>query len=210
MYIKTTGSAVTNYNPIVVTCPHCSKGGTFDTANDIRDCSYGTAEGPIIAGQRICPNSECRGQIFFIKTKDGTLLTYPPTRIDFDTENIPSGIKETFEEAITCHAEECFVASAIMVRRTLEELCEDKGCTGNNLSARIKNLKSSIVLPEGLLGALDELRLLGNDAAHIESKEYDEVGEEEAGIGIEITKEILKGVYQMDSLVDRLKKLKKT
>ena len=53
------------------------------------------------------------------------------------------------------------------------------------------------------------MRLLGNDAAHIESKEYDKVGKDEVDIAIEITKEILKGVYQMGNLVAKLKKLKK-
>ena len=96
-----------------------------------------------------------------------------------------------------------------MVRRTLEELCEDKGIKADNLKKRVKGLKTAVVLPNGLLEALDELRLLGNDAAHIESKEYDKVGKEEVDIVIELTKEILKGVYQMDTLVARLKKLKK-
>src|SRR5690606_30975361 len=103
-----------------------------------------------------------------------------------------------------------YVASAIMVRRTLEELCEDKGCTGKNLSERLKSLKGSVVLPSELLDAFDELRLLGNDAAHIESKNYDQIGREEVGVAIELAKEILKGVYQMSSLVEKLRKLKRT
>ena len=63
--------------------------------------------------------------------------------------------------------------------------------------------------PTNYLDALDDLRLLGNDAAHVESKDYDQVGQPETSITIEITKEILKGVYQMDSLVQKLKGLKK-
>jgi|GEM_PF-2143365 len=42
----------------------------------------------------------------------------------------------------------------------------------------------------------------------IESKDYDNIGEE-VSIAIELTKEILKSVYQMENLVSRLKKLKK-
>ena len=64
-------------------------------------------------------------------------------------------------------------------------------------------------MPSALFDAFDELRLLGNDAAHIESKDYDSIGHEEVGIAIELTKEILKGVYQMSNLVEKLKKLKK-
>ncbi len=56
---------------------------------------------------------------------------------------------------------------------------------------------------------MDELRLLGNDAAHIEAKTYDAIGKEETEVALTLTKEILKGVYQLDELVNRLKALKK-
>jgi len=91
---------------------------------------------------------------------------YPKSRIDFNTENIPDQIRSTFVEAVTCHSEQCYAASAIMVRRTLEELCENKSCMGGNLQKRIEALKVNVVLPKELFEALDELRLLGNDAAH--------------------------------------------
>jgi hypothetical protein len=63
------------------------------------------------------------------------------------------------------------------------------------------------VLPKDLLDGLDDLRLLGNDAAHFESNVYDKVGREEVEVAIEVTKEVLKGVYQMSALVKRLRGL---
>jgi len=96
-----------------------------------------------------------------------------------------------------------------MVRRTLEELCDDKASKGDNLKKRIENLQGNVLLPKELFEAMDELRLLGNDAAHIESKDYDNIGSDEVEIAIELTKEILKGVYQMDTLLSKLKGLKK-
>jgi len=96
-----------------------------------------------------------------------------------------------------------------MIRRTLEELCEERGASGKNLKDRIHSLKNKVILPEALFDALDDLRLLGNDAAHIESKTYEDVGSEEIEVGIELTKEILKACYQLKDLVDKLNKLKK-
>lgn len=55
---------------------------------------------------------------------------------------------------------------------------------------------------------MDDLRLLGNDAAHIEAKTFSEIGKEEIEISIDFTKEILKAVYQYENLLDKLKKLK--
>ena len=96
-----------------------------------------------------------------------------------------------------------------MVRRLLEELCDDKKATGSDLKARLTSLGGSIVIPQELLTAADELRILGNDAAHVEAKAYDAIGANEALLAIELAKELLKAVYQYSALVDRLKALKK-
>jgi hypothetical protein len=80
---------------------------------------------------------------------------------------------------------------------------------GNNLKERIRALSSIVVLPKELLDGLDDLRLLGNDAAHIESQEFNKVGKEEVEIGVEFAKEVLKAVYQYSALLGRLRGLKK-
>ena len=87
------------------------------------------------------------------------------------------------------------------MRKTLEELCLDRGAQGKGLKERIKDLGTKIVLPKELLDGLDDLRLLlGNDAVHIESKEYDQIGKEEVGIGIDFAKEVLKATFQYSCL----------
>ena len=97
-----------------------------------------------------------------------------------------------------------------MIRRSLEEVCEDRQATGADLKARISALRSKAVLPNELFEAMDELRILGNDAAHVEAKVYDNIGEPQVGVGLELTKEILKAIYQLDSLVKKLQALKAT
>ena len=96
-----------------------------------------------------------------------------------------------------------------MVRRVLEELCDDHGAQGANLKDRLGDLGKVIVVPLNLLEAADHLRLLGNDAAHIKAKTYDNIGEEEMKLAIDLTKELLKATYQYKTLVDRLKALQK-
>lgn len=96
-----------------------------------------------------------------------------------------------------------------MIRKTLDLLCVDRGATGNNLKEKIAALGGKVLIPKELLDGMDDLRLLGNDAAHIESQVFDDVGENEVEIGIEFTKEILKAVYQYSSLLAKLKSLKK-
>ena len=193
--------------PVNLRCPACGQLGTFDhLAHDLTDVAIGEA----LVGSRVCPNRDCRLHVFTARNGAGEVVaTYPAERISFDTSNIPSRIAQTFDEALACHSERLYVAAAIMLRRTLEELCQDKNASGDNLKKRIAALQSAIVLPQGLLDALDDLRLLGNDAAHVEAQTYEEIGEEELNVAIELTKEILKAVYQYSDLLGRLRALKK-
>jgi hypothetical protein len=137
------------------------------------------------------------------------VASYPPARLDFDSAGIPAAVSKAMEEAIACHAAECFIAAAIMVRKTLEELWRDRRATGANLKERLKVLQGKVIVPPELLDGTDDLRLLGNDAAHIESQEFNQVGREAVEVGIEFAKELLKAVYQYSALLRKLRALKK-
>jgi hypothetical protein len=181
--------------------------GTFDPLQNISDAHVPPN---LWLCQRRCPNPGCHAHVFCIHDNAGTVLrTYPAQRIDFDPKGIPAPIVKSLTEALSCHAENLHVAAAIMIRRTLEELCQDKKATGATLKDRIGALQATVVLPKELFTALDDLRLLGNDAAHIEAKTYDAIGQAEIEVAIALTKEVLKAVYQLDDLVARLRALKK-
>jgi uncharacterized protein DUF4145 len=164
---------------------------------------------PFFAGARRCPNLECAGLVQVVLRSNAVIESFPPEIIDFDSTNLPPNILSSLEEAIKAQAAACYRASALMIRRTLEELCDDKKAVGSDLKKRLASLSGSVVIPKELLDAADELRLLGNDAAHINAKDYDKIGPEESKLAIELAKELLKAVYQYASLVDRLKALKK-
>jgi hypothetical protein len=203
------GGAVGPAPDLRIRCPGClhlvTLGG-YPPNGDIRLIS---AKFSLFGGYRFCPNSECRQFVFVLYNEEKILLTYPPERIDFDATNIPAGVLATLEEAISCHAAGCYVAAGMMVRKTLEEFCEEQKATGANLKDRITALGKTVLIPQELLSGLDDLRLLGNDAAHVEAKTYQQIGREEVEVSLEFTKEVLKAVYQYGALLDRLRKLKK-
>jgi hypothetical protein len=95
-----------------------------------------------------------------------------------------------------------------MIRKTLEEICIERGATGANLFKKLQDLGGKILIPQELLTGMNELRLLGNDAAHIDAQTFSEIGKEEIEVSLEFSKEILKAVYQYENLLQRLKKLK--
>ena len=111
-------------NPVTVVklrCPVCLQRGLFESVGggDVL-----LNNGVEIVGQRRCPDPTCHALVFFVFKSNRLVASYPAERIDFDATNIPATVIAAFEEAITCHASKCFVASAMMVRKTLEELCE--------------------------------------------------------------------------------------
>ena len=110
----------------------------------------------------------------------------------------------TLSEAVSCHASGAYRAAAMMVRRLLEEICEASGATGKDLHARLGALKTKVTLPVELFDAMGELKALGNDAAHVKAKSYDDIGAGEAEDRIELAKEILKALYQLKGLLARL------
>ncbi|MEM4261176.1 MAG: DUF4145 domain-containing protein [Candidatus Woesearchaeota archaeon] len=206
MIVKVTSESSGNLGTLPIRCPGCGREGSFENVVITGDLVVNN----LWLGQRKCPNKNCKTHIFFIydSQKSEVVASYPSQRIDFDVTDIPNKVVNTFEEAISCHSHQLYIASAIMVRRTIEEICEDKSSTGNNLKERIIDLGNKIVIPKEFIEGIDELRLLGNDAAHIEAKVYKDIGKTELDVAIKFAKEFLKAVYQYSSLLKELQELK--
>jgi Domain of unknown function (DUF4145) len=200
-----------------VRCPHCMHMGSFTSVLpqdfQVQHIEQKPGAPPTVRGNsfvsiRVCPNNDCRGLVLVVF--DGTkAISLPREVLDFDPNNIPPPIAASLEEAIKCHSAECYKAAALMVRRVLEELCEERKAIGSNLKERLVSLSKIVIIPQELIQAADHLRLLGNDAAHIEAKTYQSVGEPEVRIAIDLAKELLKGAYQYKALLSQLTALQK-
>jgi hypothetical protein len=191
---------------IVMRCPRCRHRGTLD-APDVQEVDDPTIdpEQRVSYCLRRCPNPDCHAAIFVVCRHDGeVVVSYPPEIIDFDDSGLPESVRLALDEAIRCQAAGCYRAAALLVRRTLEEVCADQGAIGPNLYTRIESLSAQVSLPNGFLEGLHDLRLLGNDAAHVELVDFDQVGQEEAEIAIEMAKLLLQPLYQYQDILGRL------
>ncbi len=199
-----------------IRCPHCLHVGTFSAATSGLEWTkyqkgQSRTRGRLMhACLRVCPNPQCDGIIFTISSGHEFVRVLPPELIDFDAEGLPAELLATLQEAISCHAAGAYRASAMMVRRLLEEICDESGATGKDLHARLIALRSKITLPEELFDAMGELKALGNDAAHIAARNYIQIGKDESEDSIELAKEILKARYQLKGLLNRLRARKAT
>jgi uncharacterized protein DUF4145 len=199
---------------VPIVCPACQREGNFTVQGQDLQLQVPTTDRPnmvgyLYVGHRLCPNPQCFTHVFVVYENGQLVRTYPAGRIDFEPTDVPARVIKAFDEALTCTANECYIAAAMLIRKTLEAVCEDRGAAGGNLKERILDLQKKVTLPKELFAAMDHLRLLGNDAAHIEAKDYDNVGQDEVAAGIELSKEIIKATYQYKGLLGRLLALKK-
>jgi uncharacterized protein DUF4145 len=135
-------------NTFSLRCPACHQQGTF---KEPEGYDLYSEDQNVCLGSRYCPNPACGAHIFTVARGNELLATYPPERIDFDATNLPLPVLSALEEAITCHAAGCFRAAAIMIRKTLEELCADRGAKGKDLKQRIAALGTQVLVPPALL-----------------------------------------------------------
>jgi hypothetical protein len=198
---------------VSIRCPHCREIGSFNALGGHvwqfgKKATTNIAQTHFVADYfasvRVCPNDKCRGLVFAIESKEGVVEVEPPQLLDFNPEGLPERVQQTLREAVACHGAGAYRAAAMMVRRLLEEICEDNKAVGANLHQRLASLKTSVVLPSPLFEAMNELKALGNDAAHVEAKSYDNIGADEAADSIELAKEIVKALYQLKGLIARL------
>ncbi len=189
---------------VAARCPECGHESVFERFGEMKDLLY---RGHVY-GQRRCPNPNCDSHLFFItKGKEG-VTTFPAQRVDFEKDGVPEQIMTPLEEALDCHANGCYTAAALMTRRALELICDDRAAAGERLVERLKDLAREIVLPDKLLKEINILKIFGDDRADAHLSTFPQVGREESETGLALAKEIVKAAYQYDKLVDKLRALK--
>ena len=189
-------------------CPHCKGMGNFEKQRDSFNYFKQTKEGKpdfFSADIGICPDKKCNGLVFAISDNSDVIIVHPSVPIEFDETKFPKELTRTLKEAITCHSSGCYRASAMMVRRLLEETCEILKVEGKYLKDRLENLRQKGILPGAYLDAMQELKTLGNDAAHIEARDYHTIDIAEAELSIRTAQQILDFLYSCEILVKKMR-----
>ena len=95
------------------------------------------------------------------------------TRVPLDS--LPPLVRTSYAQAARCLEASLFEPCAIMCRKCVEAVCHTLGESKGSLASRLKALRSSGAIDDRLATWADQLRLVGNDAAH--------------ELGVEITKQ---------------------
>lgn len=184
-------------------CPYCGHTGTLAPLSEDTVIDHNT-----FVSVRKCLNEGCHGVVFYYRGRDGNVKTLPYREIEHGKADPRTGVRNALEEATICHAQGCYAAAAVMVRRALAELCEGVGIVDGELLDRLDSLGKLIGVPPALLTGLRDLRMLGNAAASSESAIYRTMSRKEVKVGIDCTEAFFKALYRYESLVGKLKALR--
>jgi hypothetical protein len=115
---------------------------------------------------------------------------------------IPEQLRKNLIECIKCYKVGAFTATAIMCRKTLDGFCSLKGVKEKNLGLAIKKLKEQNIINDQLYEWANELRLLGNKAAHSIDHTIESVDGKDI---LEFTIAILDFTYSFKDKFDKFK-----
>ncbi|QYU70273.1 DUF4145 domain-containing protein [Leptolyngbya sp. 15MV] len=135
---------------------------------------------------------------------------WPSSTIQVQTDGLPEEIKQTIDEAVRCFEAACWRAAVVMVRRAIELICDEKEAKGDKLRQRLDDLATKVAITPEVVEALSNLKDLGNDAVHVELKDFDSIEEKHAQLAIEIIITISASLFRAEELSRKLKALKST
>ena len=195
-------------------CPRCGRTSNFQVGGigTIR-----TGQFPHIGGQitiervMVVTCMGCgEGTAVVEATKDGQtfqgLHWWPPGAFDLDPA-VPETIRSAYDEGMHCLGAQCPRAAAVMFRRVLEALVNDKGsataqtAADKNLAQGLKVMADEHVLQPTLAEWATEIRLVGNVGAHLDP--IKDVALDEARDLARLTRQLLEYVYELPARVAR-------
>ena len=203
-----------------ITCPHCGN----KTPQVVEYETTSTEKVSTLSGRIFLVDyyyflvqcKTCNGISLYISSEDAedpydledAYCLYPKTKAI--PSNIPDVIRRSYSEAkkVEKISPAAFV---VLIRKSLECLCEDKKAEGNNLKNKLNYLAKKGIIPETLLKMVHGVRLLGNIGAH--PSDYD-ITEEEVGIIGDFFAAVIEYVYiapeKIKNLEEKLKRYKTT
>ncbi len=175
----------------LVQCPKCR-----DT-NDLDTHTYWD-----YVGVYCCHSCGARMKVVI----DQGRLRRTPEVSDFTPiEGAPPEVNEDFIEAQKCHDAEAYKATVVICRRALESMADFQQAKGKNLFEKIEDLHNREVISKRTFEIATRVRQFGNYGAHPKDDLLTEVTPQDAGAILEITRHLLKDVYEIPETVRKLK-----
>ncbi len=168
------------FQQFVYQCVVCTKATYFLRKNvpPIKQASSGPGNGMGI------PSYVFRGHVAVVHQHPVPTVHVHPA--------VPEAVAGATDEAEKCYSIGAYNACAVMLRRAVDSLCQDRKAEGNDLYNRLKYLKDNQLITPDLWEWCEELRILGKSGAH---PEWQDATREEAEYALRFLREILRYIY---------------
>jgi hypothetical protein len=117
---------------------------------------------------------------------------YPPERRNPTLYTAPFEVLESYIEAVKCEESRAWMATVVMVRRSLEAVCKDFGSKSDSVFTGLKELNEQGIISDELHKWADVLRDIGNIGAHVKKKK---VTKDDAEDSLDFLEAILETLY---------------
>jgi hypothetical protein len=156
--------------PMLSECPFCNKPvlayvqGTYVENQDERN-------GPKIL-HTLASCGECTATLLLGHEEtdigwSSPVRLYPATKDHSLSPYVPQELRREHKEARDCFSIRAYTATAVMVRRTLEGVCQEQGIVKKQpLAESLRQLRDDGKIEGRLLDWAEALRFLGNQGAH--------------------------------------------
>jgi hypothetical protein len=136
-------------------------------------------------------------------------VEYFPKREEYDVKGksfgkLPDKLNTIYRETIQAFNNGLNLLCAAGLRALIEGICDDKRMQGNNLEAKIDNLKS--ILPNNIVANIHNFRFIGNTAVH----ELTPPQTDALRLAIGIVEDLLNFLYELDYKASGLTRYRQT
>jgi len=111
----------------------------------------------------------------------GEILSIYPNELPKPVNDLViDSVKKDFEEALLCQSVGAYRGAAVLARRAVQLICLDKGAKKDKkLYEQIKGLFDNNIITQDIKDWADEVRYIGNDAAHPNKEEVNKEDSED-------------------------------
>lgn len=177
----------------VLLCPECETATLAASRGtvEVRDPTYGPPSLYSLVRCSKCTNPALLVQEDFGQGWDDPVRIWPHNERLLSSA-IPASLRREAEEARACYDAKAYTAAVVMVRRTLEGVCQEHGVDDRPLAKALQKMLDQGHLDARLLEWSQELRALGNAGAHYTGSP---VSREDARDALELAEAMLDHLY---------------
>ncbi|MEU7888105.1 DUF4145 domain-containing protein [Microbispora bryophytorum] len=136
-------------------------------------------------------------------TRADVIWPFPDQRGQDRSRAIPHELRREHQEAQLCFNANAYTATVVMVRRALEGVCADHNIRAKNLVSALEEMERQGLIEGRLLEWAQELRVLGNEAAHYTGRP---VARQDAQDALDLAEALMDYLYVFTGRFNEFKK----